>query len=299
MRQMPSAEERHPEYFDLANDVITQLIEWLHSGEIAQPDTALQIAELAFITRSFNLYRAIVLLLRTDHWEEAFILTRSLFELLLNLEEIQRDERSAESRAQRFLLFDRLQQYRQRCARHEYEVRTGRIKAERERMAELDAMARDLFAMFLSKGKEGKKSKRWHTSWCGKNVKELAKASQVQTRLSQYEVLYAEMSALAHSTPAAVMSTVKIAENQHRLENIREDANESERERLLEVLSLATEFTLEVVLRAREVLTTYDPAWNLAILKRIFNFYGVEGPQQGNRANTGTDERVSESREGG
>jgi len=72
------------------------------------PQTFLGIVKLATSVRAFNLYRSINFLLENDHWEDAAILARSMFELLLNLEEVVRDERTAEERAQKYLRYQHL-----------------------------------------------------------------------------------------------------------------------------------------------------------------------------------------------
>ena len=87
---MPSAEERFPEFFQLADEVIDQLHTWIDLGQQPEPNTAFDVICIAFAIRTFNLYRSIILLLKTDHWEDAAILTRSMFELLLRKDHIHK-----------------------------------------------------------------------------------------------------------------------------------------------------------------------------------------------------------------
>lgn len=90
------APERYPEYFDIVDDVVNKLVEWIHTKGLAPHKNALAFVKTLTIVRAFNLYKSINLLLRTDHWEDAAIIARSLFELLLNLEEVLREEDTCE-----------------------------------------------------------------------------------------------------------------------------------------------------------------------------------------------------------
>lgn len=111
MYEMPSAEQRYPDLFQVTDEVIDQLHAWIDLGQKPEINTVLDVVRTACAIRAFNLYRSITLLLKTDHWEDAAILTRSIFELLLNIEEIQRDQAKAESKSRRFLAFEKLQEY--------------------------------------------------------------------------------------------------------------------------------------------------------------------------------------------
>ena len=59
--------------------------------------------------RALNQYRSIVNLLRNNHWEDALILVRSLFELLLNTEELCRRTDDIEKAAESFAADGHLQ----------------------------------------------------------------------------------------------------------------------------------------------------------------------------------------------
>lgn len=281
MRQFssPAAEERYPEYFRLADNVIGQLVTWLHSGEIRVPENALEAVKLGCATRAANLFRSIVLLLRTDHWEDASILNRSLFELLLNLEEVLRRDADTQQQAQKFLLYERLQNYLHKRARLDHEVAAGRMTPNEKLLDRSDSAANRLFRIFLDPKKKGT-GIRWKRSWCGKNVWQLAEASSQQPiRVRQYEVLYPEMSAFSHSSPLSVMSTVYLAQDEQELEDHPKRAEDRERQQLLEVLGFATTFTLEIVFRGRDMIPGYKPDWNFEVLRSLYDFHGAEPPE--------------------
>jgi hypothetical protein len=125
-----NAKERYPEYFQISEMVINQLHEWIDRTDIPAHQTALEIVKFASVTRAFNLYRSINVLLETDHWEDATVLSRSMFELLLNLEHIVRSKESAEDKVKKYLRFQELQKYLHQISLIDYEVQTGRCSKE-------------------------------------------------------------------------------------------------------------------------------------------------------------------------
>lgn len=48
----------------------------------------------------------------------------------------------------------------------------------------------------------------WDRSWCGKNIKALAKSSSITLREAQYEQLFVLWSEQVHAAPAALMGGV-------------------------------------------------------------------------------------------
>ena len=279
VRKYQSAEERFPQFFEITDEVLDQLHAWIDVGKKPEIKTACDVIYLAFATRALNLYRSIVLLLEKDHWEDAAILTRSMFELLLNIEEIQRDKVTIEDKSILFFRFNKLQQYRQAKAIRQYNVDTGRINSKDNRFKEIDKIAELLFPDFLITTKKGKK--KWCNSWCGKNIKELAEASEQQPlRKRQYDVLYSYMSAFTHSAPMSVMTTVGHLDSQKNevVEKFWLEREENEETQLKLILSLSAFFVIEIILRVRGVLLDYDTTWNFKILTKLFKLYGVEPP---------------------
>ena len=108
--ERPSAEHGHPDVFRHLDAIVLQVHEWLHGNPIPTASTALDNLKVAFIVRALNQYRAIVLLLKSNHWEDGLILTRAPFELLLNVEELVHRAKDKEDAARRFFLFSYLQE---------------------------------------------------------------------------------------------------------------------------------------------------------------------------------------------
>ena len=76
-----AAKERYPEHFKISKMVINQLVKWRHRTDNPIPQTALGIVKFAYVIRAFNLYKSVNILLENDHWEDAAVLSRSLFAL--------------------------------------------------------------------------------------------------------------------------------------------------------------------------------------------------------------------------
>lgn len=158
--------------------------------------------ELAVLARGVNALKAVHVLCEQGHWEFAVTPVRQLFELLVNLEHMDaQDDRAAA--VERYQLFGMLQHLRQTVGELEYEQSTGR-PVDEERLAEgrrlLDA---PLFEHFRVKEKKG--DWHWATSWSGKTVWELAKASSSPIRRDQYRLLFSVWSEQTHASPSAVM----------------------------------------------------------------------------------------------
>lgn len=278
VQHQKAAKERYPEYFGISHFVIEQVAEWLHKSGMPQVQSALDIVKLSSLTRGFNLYRAINLLLETDHWEDAAILARSMFELVLNIEKILTDGQSREAKARKYLRFGQLQRYLKVRTKTEYEIERGRASQDkRARLAKLEEQADFLFAEFRTKGKKPK----WIRSWCGKNVFELAKDSTYPLRLAHYRVVYSLYSWLSHSSPYATMTAFSLTKEKApcSAEELFQRLEQSDKEHLRDVLTMTTTWFLELAFSARSVIPRYDVKWNFEVTKMLYRSHGVRPPK--------------------
>ena len=204
-------------------------------------------------------------------------MTRSLFELLLNVEEIHRKKDQREQKAKRFMLYDEFQRYQNIRAEHEYDVITGRISESDNKLANLDRSAKKIFHPFLQKTKKGKK--RWISTWCGKNVWELSEASNNPFRLHQYKILYSYMSMFSHNAPLSVMTTFDDGRYERDLAEIERAADDREKRQLQLVLFLAVIFSFDILINVGEVLPDFDPKSLLTIMSNLYRLYGADEQQ--------------------
>lgn len=269
------AKERFQKYFKLSNYVIFTLHKWINVGSMPEPQSPAELVLHASNIRAFNLYRSINILLETDHWEDAAILARSMFELLLNLEEIYREENRVEQRSRVFLRFDYLQRYLHIKADFDYKDKTGRsTEEENKKLADLDKCAEICFAEFKrSKGRKG-----WKTYWCGKKVYQLAKESKSAIRLPQYNLCYSLSSDLSHSSPFSVMCQMIFGDREVSLKEEFRRHEEQEEKYLQHVLIMSTSWLLEILYFGKDMIPDYQLEWNFSVLQKVYGFLGVTPP---------------------
>ena len=75
MQQKPSAEETYPDVFEVSDLIIERLHFWIEKADLEDDGTFLGLVKIGILARAFNQYKAIINLLRTNHWEDALILT--------------------------------------------------------------------------------------------------------------------------------------------------------------------------------------------------------------------------------
>lgn len=269
------APERYPEYFAIIENVIDKLVEWIHVTGMRPHKSALAFVKTATIVRAFNLYKSINLLLRNDHWEDAAIIARSLFELLLNLEEILREEAVSEQKASKYLRFWKLQESLHILNDIEYEIATGRCSKERALL--LEELKKNMDTL-LKEFRNKKSRTGWENTWCGKSVYKLASTSPNPIRIHHYKIIYSYFSELSHSTPYSAMTTwteMKPGESDDLIAQRREDI---EKENLVTVILLSTSWLMEILLLTNSQILSYDGKWNLEILRRIYKAMGLKPP---------------------
>ena len=253
----PSAEDAHPVVFRALDAIILQVHEWLHGKEIPSAGTALDNLQIAFIIRALNQYRAVSVLLKTNHWEDALIVTRALFELVLNIEELVYRQKNQEAAAQRFFLFSELQEFQERLELRRYEIHSGRIPAEHvKELDEIERAARKFFAPFAYDDKKGKP--RWRSHWANRTVADLCDLSPNKMRKHHYRILYAKGSVFTHSAPAAVLAAYHAPTS---VQDFIRDVDDQEEQNMRMVASFATLFFGDILVLVGERLPGFNPQW--------------------------------------
>jgi len=270
-----SAKDRYPDFFEVTDFVIKTLHQWIDRTSIPAPQTVLGLVLHACNVRAYNLYRSINNLLETDHWEDAAILSRSMFELVLNLEEIQREKGKEEKRARKYLRFNYLQQFLHKEALVQYNQVTGRsTQTEPERLVRMQKLTCSLFAEF----RKPKRTPEWQRSWCDKSVHRLAKDSADPMRCHHYRIIYSFFSDLSHSGPLPVMAQMLLGETQEEVDQLLNAHDDSEKDHMAVVLSLSTIWCLEILRRGSAMIPDYDMCWNFEVMKSLYKAYGVAPP---------------------
>ena len=273
--KIPPAEQRYPDLFAFLDSAIGYLSDVIDVGGLPIPSTHLAFVRFAAVIRAFNLLKSIRQLLATDHWENAAVLMRSLFELVLNVEEIGRDPETAEAQAERFVRFETLQRCRRLIAESDYELQTGRRTEHDPKLIAIQQALPRFFSEWARTRKDG--TTKWSNLWCGKNVRQLCEASGSRERIGQYDIVYAYGSDMAHSSPIGVLSTFQRT-NAVDLDSCFAQTDESERRETLEVLSLSVAFAFEVVGHSKFVDDAFDPIRMMEISRALYGLHGVKAP---------------------
>jgi hypothetical protein len=270
-----SALERYPGYFDIIDSVINKLHDWIHLEAMQTPTSALEYTKTATIIRAFNIYISIKILLRNGHWEDAAIIARSLFELLLNLEELLKDEAVSERNAKKYLRYYKLQEGLHIISNVEYEIATGRCPKERELL--LKDLKQSMEISFQEfRNKKRKRTNGWENTWCGKSVYSLALSSANPMRGHQYKIIYSYFSDLSHSSPYAAMTTWAEIKQGEKDETAIQRHEENEKGNLENVFLLSTVWLMEILLLAKSQIPNYDMKWNMDVLEQISKVIGYK-----------------------
>jgi hypothetical protein len=273
--ELPSAELRYPDLFDILDTSIDYMHDVIHVRGLSEPPNHLAFVRVAAVIRAFNLLKSIRQLLATSHWENAAILMRSLFELVLNVEEIERNPEKAEAQAEYFIRFETLQKCRRLIAESNYELQTGRRTEHDPRLNAIQQALPRFFSEWATIRNDG--IIKWKSQWCGKNVRQLCEASGAHVRIGQYEIIYAYGSDMAHSSPIGVLSTYQRI-NDVDWDSQLEQLEVSERREALMVLSLSVTFTFEVVGLSKFIDGAFDPNRMMEIMQVLYGLYGEKAP---------------------
>lgn len=158
--------------------------------------------EISMLGRGLNALKVVRLLCQKGHWEFAVSAVRQLFELVLNLEQIDAasDRQAAIARYETFAL---LQKLRREVETLEYDKKSGRPVDEERLVTGVRLLDDDVFAEFRERRRNGRTV--WAVSWSGKNAWEMAQASPAPLRRDQYHLLFVAWSEQVHAAPAAVL----------------------------------------------------------------------------------------------
>lgn len=268
IKKLPSAEDQYRDIFNCLDEIISQINKLVHEKPIPDDQSYWGNVRMGLIIRAFNQYRSIVNLLRTNHWEDALILTRSLFELLLYTEELLRKP-DLEKGAERFYLFSGLQGYLEFRELTLYNVLTGRLGQEVEDRIKnkWDKKARETFSTFWYKNKKGRG--KWRESWCNKNRAELSRASKNPLRIHQYHLIYGRGSDFTHSSPIAVFAASHFMPPGYELKDLIGRSDSVEEQELKTVGPLASTFFLEILLLVGDRLPDFDHNWIAKTLETL------------------------------
>lgn len=266
-------EKRYPEHLKIIEEVMLKVSEWIINNKIPTQKTPLDFVLNGIVTHSYNIYKSISILLAESHWNTAAVLSRSLFELLLNIYEITKEEKSSIEKSRKFLRYGEVQKYlldrrALDCLRREGQIPENVYNGM---CSKFDSYAKSHFQEFLIKGKKKNKNKIWrdklYRTWNGKTVKQMVVESSVPSIIDEYNLVYSFSSYLSHSSPYSLENN-RIFED----DNLKE-IEENEKRFMTHVLMISTKYFFEILKRSKSMIPNFEEKWTLVILKKIGALY--------------------------
>lgn len=162
VQEISAAEVRFADIFVIIDELINCFSKVIDGGQLPLTPGPLGIVRVSALIRGYNLLKSIRQLLANDHWENATILMRSLFELVLNIEEVERNPIIADAQAERFCRFEVLQKFRRIKANSNYEL-SSRGHAHNPKLTALEKELPKFFGEWIEKRRTDGTIK-WKTS---------------------------------------------------------------------------------------------------------------------------------------
>lgn len=262
------------EAFRLADALVEKPEVWSQSCPAPSNTPILSFIMFRSFHRAVEQYRSIVNLLKSDQWEDAVIVLRSLYDLNMNLSAID-----CEETAKKFVRFGKFQQVRMQQRLLEDQVRdekstplpTAQVIAECERKVAniVSQLDRDFGEFRNPNGK-------WRESWTGASVEtlaqRLAKETGGQRGQSDYSV-FRIGSLYTHNDPAALLLGLGEPEapDWNKFRTILDDAGQRGLRQFLREASICL---VDIVGMAGNSIAGYEPQWFDEALLLLKNFGG-------------------------
>ncbi len=251
----------------LADNLIEKPLLWSRSSPAPSSTPVLSFVKFRAFDRATKQYCSIVQLLRSGQWEDALVLARSLYELNMNLSEINCSS-DREQAARKFVRFGKFQQLRLEQRRAEDQLRDENLEPKpcAQTIAECE---QKLTAIASTLNREfgefrGSKGKKWQDSWSGLSVEtlaeHLAKATGGQRGQSDYFV-FKLGSLFTHNTPASLFLTLRRDPEAADWKRFRESLEDTGRKGLREFLREASMCLVDIIGIAGDSIAGYERPW--------------------------------------
>ena len=262
-------EEFDPDAFRVIDLAIKGFSQIFDHGNLTRPITYLGMVQVYVVLRAYNLLKCVRHLLSGGYWEECNILLRTLFELLLTLEHIQREE--PEKRAKDF--FRRAVAARLVHIRNDliYQRETGR-RVDIESIERIEKHLTTFLREFLDETtfcKQYLRLKRYTRPY--ELTSESARHNPI--RKHQYYTLYSEFCEYVHGLPSAVLGDLQalvgsIATDKFLLR---------EKHQIRMVIGLAVTWAIEILFLSIDALPVSDSDWPLQVIKEATELLSEHG----------------------
>jgi Family of unknown function (DUF5677) len=274
--------------FRLADTLVEKPSVWSQSRPKASNTPVLSFVRFRAFDRALTQYRSFVQLLRSGHWEDALVLLRSMYELNLNLSEIDSEEA-----AKKFVRFGKFQTLRLLGFDLNDRLLAERAKPQPSRqvidryLKERDAISSRLdrefggeFRKLVTRNAKckPKQKKQWQDSWSGVSVEELAKRSAKKTGASGGQSDYYVFrlgSLFTHNTPGSLLLVLPPDRETADWLQFRRKLDASGRNGVRKFLSEALTLLIDVIGMAGDSIDGYERQWfddtALPVLKKVLS----------------------------
>ncbi len=254
------------EALQLADVLIEKPLVWCEEAPVSSDLPVLNFVKFRVFCRAVKQYLSIILLLRAGRWEDALVLARSLYELNLNLSEINCSS-DPEQAATKFVRFGKLQLMRLEQKRLEDQLRDERLQAQPSAEAineceqKLAAIASTLdrdFAEFRNP------KRKWQESWSGVSVETLAQRLATNTGGQRGESDYFVFrlgSLFTHNTPGSLFLVLPLDRDIADWNELRAAIDKAGRDGLRQFLHEASMCFVDIVGMASGSIAGYDRQW--------------------------------------
>jgi len=254
--------------FRLASTLMRKPLIWCRSRPAASEQKTLSFVMFRAFVRAVRQYRSVVLLLKTGAWEDALILVRSLYELNLNLSELDAGP-DPEEKARTFVAFGKFQQLRLLQGRLEDELRDGKsdaaapaeaVAAREQELVEMNARLERDFVQFRSK----KGKRKWQDAWSGLDAAALAArlAQQTGAQKGHHDYWVFRLGSLfTHNAAGALIFSLPPDTEIPDWKNFTDQLDKAGNEGLRSSLFQASLCLIDIVGIAGPFIDGYDPTW--------------------------------------
>lgn len=260
IERLPMPDQLEPNAFRVLDSAIKGFSEIFDGGEMKTPETYLDMVRINIGVRTYNLLKCIRHLLCYGYWEECQILLRTLFELLVKLEDIERGE--SEEKAKRFVLSAAASRLVRKRNDLVYRRETGR-RVETGLIERIDEYLRTRLEEFLD---SRTLDKRYLWIKRDKPVRELAmeSAKDRPIREHQYYLLYGELSEYVHAAPSAILGDLGALIGNFSTD----DYLSREKHEVRTASGLAVTLAIEILWLLKPALPTEGLSWVLGVMKQ-------------------------------
>lgn len=211
-------------------------------SQFGQPVAGPTQFDIAIMVRGINILKAVRVLAENGQWEIAASPTRQLFEILLNMESVNRSE-DRDQATLTFAKFGLLQFVQARVEEMNYAMETGRAVSADE-LAKIHAYLNSgAFDEFKEK-RGGAGTVRWAKSWNGMNARQMASLSSNPIRMAQYRQLFSRWSEEVHGAPGALIAAITRKADEGWIEELVADDDR----RVAEMISMTIMLFIELVI---------------------------------------------------